>query len=84
MKTMTPFANEADSMQLGGLTMENGTDRIAMYGNLDLTRDKDGLKTARTLKALFDQIVKTLESDKNLPDKVAPAKKPDRVKNPFQ
>ena len=84
MKTMTPFANEADSMQIGGLTLENGTDRIAIYGNLDLTRDKDGLKTARTLKALLDQIVKTLASDNNLPDKVAPPKKPDRVKNPFQ
>lgn len=84
MKTMTPFANEADSMQIGELTMENGTDRIALYGNLDLTRDKDGLKNARLLKGILDQIVKTLESDKNLPDKVAPPKKPEQVKNPFQ
>jgi hypothetical protein len=81
---MTPFANEADSMQIGELTMENGTDRIALYGNLDLTRDKDGLKNARLLKTLLDQIVKTLESDKNLPDKIAPPKKPEQVKNPFQ
>lgn len=84
MKTMTPFANEADSMQIGELTLENGTDRIAMYGNLDLTRDKDGLKNARLLKTLLDQIVTTLASDKNLPDKVAPPKKPEQVKNPFQ
>ena len=84
MKTMTPFANEADSMRIGDLTLENRTDRIAIYGSLDLTRDKDGLGNARTLKALLDRIVKTLEGDKTLPDKVAPSKKPDQVKNPFQ
>jgi hypothetical protein len=81
---MTPFANEADSMRIGGLTLENRTDRIAVYGSLDLTRDKDGLGNARTLKALLDRIVKTLQGDKTLPDTVAPPKKPDQVKNPFQ
>jgi len=84
MKTMAPFANEAESMQIGGLTLENRTDRIAVYGNLDLTRDKDGLRNARTLKAVLDRIVTTLEGDKALPDKVAPPKKPRQVKNPFR
>lgn len=84
MKTMTPFANEAESMQIGGLTLENRTDRIAVYGDLDLTRDKDGLRNARALKAMLDRIVTTLEGDKALPDKVAPPKKPGQVKNPFK
>lgn len=81
---MMPFANESESMQIGELTIENRTDRIAVYGNLDLTRDKDGLKNARMLKTMLDQIVKTLERDKSLPDKIAPPKKPEQVKNPFQ
>jgi hypothetical protein len=81
---MMPFANESESMQIGELTIENRTDRIAVYGSLDLTRDKDGLKNARMLKTMLDQIVKTLERDKSLPDKIAPPKKPEQVKNPFQ
>lgn len=84
MKIMTPFANEAESMQIGGLTMENRTDRISVYGSLDLTRDKQGLKNARKLKQLLDQIVTALERDKSLPDKIAPPKPPEQVKNPFE
>lgn len=84
MKTMMPFANESDSLGLGDLTIENGTDRVSIYGSIDLTRDKQGLRDARTLKALLDKVVATLEGDKHLPDKVAPPDEPDDVKNPFR
>lgn len=84
MKTLTPFANEADALTIGGLTVENHKDRLALYGNLDLTRDKDGLAKARALKALIDRLVQALEADKQLPAKVAPPRKTRRVKNPFQ
>ncbi len=80
---MQPFANDADSIEIAGLTIENGTDSIAVYGNLDLTRDKPGLEKARTLKAILDAVVQALEADKALPDKIEPPKKPDEVKNPF-
>jgi hypothetical protein len=80
---MQPFANDADSIGVAGLTIENGTDRIAVYGNLDLTRDKPGLEKARTLKAILDAVVKALEAEKSLPDKIEPPKKPDEVQNPF-
>lgn len=84
MKTLMPFANDADSLAIGGLTVENGTDRVALYGNLDLTRDKAGLNYARALKALIDKLVQVLEADKQLPEKVAPPRKTRRIKNPFQ
>lgn len=84
MRTLTPFANEADSLVIGGLTVENRTDRVALYGDLDLTRDKAGLAQARALKAVIDKLVKILEADKRLPEKVAPPPQPDRVKNPFR
>ncbi|HEY0524834.1 MAG TPA: hypothetical protein VGD08_15690 [Stellaceae bacterium] len=80
---LQPFANDADSFEIAGLTIENGADSIAVYGNLDLTRDKPGLEKARTLKSILDAVVQALEADKALPDKIEPPKKPDEVKNPF-
>jgi hypothetical protein len=82
--TIKPFANESDSLGLGDLTIENRADRVSIYGNIDLTRDKQGLQYARTLKAFLDQVVATLEGDKKLPDKIAPPDKPDEVENPFR
>src|SRR4051794_4282295 len=42
----------------GGLTVESRTDRVSVYGGLDLTRDKRGLAHARELEALPDRVVR--------------------------
>ena len=83
-QTISPFANESESLGIGDLTIENRTDRISIYGNIDLTRDKAGLEHARMLKAVLDKVVQALETEKNLPDKIAPPDMPDEVANPFQ
>ena len=83
MSKLTPFADDAASVSIGKLTVENGTDRIALYGTLDLTRDKQGLAHARILKALLDQAVQVLEADKALPDAVPLPAAPRTVANPF-
>ena len=84
MTKMTPFADDAASTTIGELTVENGTDRIALYGSLDLTRDKQGLAHARALLALLEQAVQLLEADKALPDAVPPPAAAGTVKNPFE
>ena len=63
--------------------MENRTDRVTLYGSLDLTRDKQGLAHARKLKALLDEVVQALEAAEDLPDRVAAPEEPETVKNPF-
>jgi hypothetical protein len=83
MTTMKPYANESDSIGIGGLTIENRTDRVSVYGSIDLTRDKHGLDQAQALRALMDLVIAVLEADKELPAHVAPPEKPDEVKNPF-
>ena len=83
-KTISPFANESESLGIGDLTIENRKDRISLYGTIDLTRDKAGLEHARMLKAVLDKVVQALETEKSLPDKIAPPDTPDEVANPFQ
>jgi hypothetical protein len=82
-KTISPFTNESESLGIGDLTIENRTDRISIYGNVDLTRDKAGLEHARMLKAVLDRVVQVLESERDLPDRIAPPDIPDEVPNPF-
>jgi hypothetical protein len=83
-KTISPFTNESESLGIADLTIENRTDRISIYGNIDLTRDKAGLEHARMLTAVLDEVIQALEGEKNLPDKIAPPDAPDEVANPFQ
>ena len=82
-KPLTPFADDAASTSIGSLTVENSTDRIALYGSLDLTCDRQGLAHARALKALVDGVVQHLEADKNLPEAVPAPAAPKSVPNPF-
>ncbi|MCJ2084149.1 hypothetical protein [Methylobacterium sp. J-090] len=78
-----PFADEAAVQTIGGLSLENGRDRIAVHGSLDLTRDRAGLERARTLQAAVNAIVVAL-ARAELPEAVADiAKSHETVKNPF-
>jgi hypothetical protein len=83
-EAFTPFADDAGVRNIGALCFENGTDRIALHGSLDLTRDRTGLSHARLLKQTLDAIVKALEGE-DLPETVAeaPEAAPTSVKNPF-
>ena len=77
-----PYKNEADCITIGeDLNIENRADRVSIFGSLDLTLDKEGLKAAKELKAIIDLTVATLEKE-NLPDHIAIAER-DTVKNPF-
>ena len=83
MTKLVLFADDAGSTSIGKLTIENGTDRIALYGSLDLTRDRQGLAHARALKVIVDQAIQVLETQPDLPEAVAAAAVPKSVANPF-
>lgn len=83
MPKFDPFADDAASLGVGDLSLENGRDRVSLYGSLDLTRDKAGLKRARELKAVLDAIVRHLEGAHDLPEAVPAPELPTSVKNPF-
>lgn len=83
MTKLTPFADDASSVAIDQLTIENGTQQISLYGSLEITRDKRGLQHAQALQAIIDQAVHVLMSDPALPQRLPPPEKPTRVSNPF-
>ncbi|UPG73200.1 hypothetical protein MVG78_03270 [Roseomonas gilardii subsp. gilardii] len=84
MTKLKPFADDAAATEIGGLKIENGQDRIALYGSLDLTRDKEGLALARELHALLSAALAVLEGEAaKLPQKVSTGGNVDETKNPF-
>jgi hypothetical protein len=82
MQKIQPFANESDSLEIAGLTIENRIDRISVYGSLEVTRDKEGLRKAHEIVNILKSIVERLESE-DLPDSVGPPKATDTIDNPF-
>jgi hypothetical protein len=82
------YANDDDVLSIQGdaLSVANGTTRIAISGDLSITRDQQGLKAALALKQALDGIVAALQGDAHLPAHVkeAPDAKPGRVDNPFK
>lgn len=77
-----PYANESQSLTIGGLTIENHVDRIQLYGSVDLSLDKAGLNDALLIKAVLDQAVSFMQG-RALPDHIAPESHR-TVMNPFK
>ena len=73
---MQYFQNESQVEQFGGeggLTIENGVDRLRLFGQIDITRDKVGLETARDLLTTMEEIVGALSIENKagmLPEKI--------------
>ncbi len=59
-----PFDNDHQSMQIGELIFENQTDKVIVYGDIDVTKTAIGLEQALKLKAVFTDIANALESAK--------------------
>ena len=60
-----PFANNHQSMQVGGLVIENQKNKVIIYGDIDLTLDASGYEQAQQLQTLMSRIMKAFE-DKDL------------------
>lgn len=85
MNNFKPFANEQDNLSIDELTVENRVDKISIYGSLDITKDIQGLVSARILLSVLGSAVVELEAlEKNnlLPEKITTSQ-PVVIKNPF-
>lgn len=60
---MTPFADDESSIAIAGMSVENGTAAIVLSGNLEITRDREGLEAARRLKEFADALLEALQAE---------------------
>ena len=81
MTEFHPLADDTASATIAGLTFENGTDKVSVYGEAEFARDARGLEAARRLRDLFGALAAALESGVGAPP--PPAEKPVPVDNPF-
>lgn len=82
IEVIAAFENESETVNINELIIENRFDRVSLYGSIDITKDKIGLKKIRAIKKQIDQIANKLENE-DLPDEieVLAAK---IVQNPFE
>lgn len=76
------FENGVESHAIHDLTLENQEDCVSIYGNLQITKDQQGLKAAQALQAYLNDIVAILEKQPNLPEKIE-RQIEGEVENPF-
>ena len=77
-----PFVNGTESHAIHDLTLENQEDCVSIYGNLQLTKDQAGLQAAKALQAFLNDVVRALENEPNLPEKID-RQDEQEIENPF-
>ena len=82
--TFSPFADNTASVCIGSLMVENGTDCIAVYGSVNITRDQQGLGHALALLAIALRAVQVLEGEKRLPAVLPNPTKPKMTPKPYE
>lgn len=85
---MSPFENDTDAMTIAGLSIENGSEQITMFGNMEIKRDQQSLQHLDALMAVLGEIRSKLASFNDLPDldvamSEVDASMVDVVANPF-
>ncbi|RPE29982.1 hypothetical protein EC846_2570 [Acinetobacter sp. BIGb0102] len=76
-----PFENGDESSAIYDLTLENQVDCVSLYGNLQITKDQAGLKTAKALQGFINEVVAALEKQE-LPEQIERQPEQD-IENPF-
>lgn len=75
------FKDSSASLDIGGLTLENNEERVSIYGSLNIGCDQQGLRQARQLQAILNDMVNYL-AQQDLPEHIETFV-PKAVKNPF-
>ena len=76
-----PFEQGDQSSAIYDLTLENQVDCVSLYGNLQITKDQTGLKTAKALQSFINDVVAALEKQ-SLPEQIERQLERE-IENPF-
>lgn len=82
--TLVPFADDETAMTIGDFNVENGTQRLALFGSIDITRDAAGLRKARALRDLLDAAIRQIEASPAVVQPAAPSPSVRTTDNPFE
>lgn len=77
-----PFENGTESHSIHDLTLENQLDCVSIFGNLQISKDQQGLKSAKALQAYLNDIVAHLNKQTDLPEQIE-LKVEGEIENPF-
>ena len=80
--TFQAFADDCSAYTLDNLTFENNADRLAIYGDIQIQRNQQGLQQLLALQSLINQAIMALQSDEALPEQL-PASIHNEINNPF-
>ena len=80
--TFLAFADDCSSYTLDNLTFENNADRLAIYGDIQIQRNQQGLQQLLALQSLINQAIMALQADEALPEQL-PASIHNEINNPF-
>lgn len=81
-RTLDPFADDETSLALHGLTFENGTAALAVYGNATFTRDAAGRAALADVLAILRKAEAVLAVE-DLPARIDAGQDVPTVGNPF-
>ena len=59
--TFQAFADDCSAYTLDNLTFENNADRLAIYGDIQIQRDQQGLQQLLALQSLINQAIMALQ-----------------------
>jgi hypothetical protein len=76
------FKNDAQSLQIGEITVENGTDSLKIYGQHNFDFSQAGLADLKLLAQIINDGIALLDSQSGLP-KTLGDKPADAMTNPF-
>ena len=71
MTTPATDSNAARSITIGNLTIEQDGDHLALFGDLDIRRDQQGMRAIDALHAQICAFRSLLERTPSLPETVA-------------
>lgn len=81
---MNIFDNDHEVLQIGNLTIENGTQSLLITGDVELTKTTTGKEQARALYEFAQALMTKFDTMDDLSSEPPQYKEPTFVDNPFE
>jgi hypothetical protein len=66
-KPFIAYENDEEIVFMDQIRIHNGIDSLILNGDITLSKNKEGLNKALTLKRVIDSVIDEMKRDKNFP-----------------